>query len=220
MCGSESVLRQNLINCKQSFQLCNKGLKRRSFATKMWHCFPLNNEVVTAAVILCQIIGSKENSSIIMLLRFAEVLETLENNVLKSQLLECYKAFSFAMRKWFAQFAYLLVTKVSVIYCSKFCSENLSRNYKLYVLLCTLGNMKELKEKKKKSKKDCFFCAKLYSQHMSCGFFHIWPEWFYPYQNPYGFTSPQQQCKWKLYFLAWKSTIKTKDFCSSCSLSE
>lgn len=153
MCGSESVLRQNLINCNQSFQLCNKGLKRRSFATKMWHCFPLNNEVVTAAVILCQIIGSKENSSIIMLLRFGEVLETLENNVLKSQLLECYKAFSFAMRKWFAQFAYLLVTKVSVIYCSKFCSENLSRNYKLYVLLCTLGNMKELKEKKKKVRK-------------------------------------------------------------------
>lgn len=57
----------------------------------------------------------------------------------------------------------------------------------------------------------------------TCGFFQICPEWSYPYQNPHGFTSPQQtvlENNWKLYSLAWKSTIKTKDFCSSCNLSE
>lgn len=63
-CGSDYVLRQNPINSNQSFQLCNKVLRRWGFATEMWHCFSLNNEAIIATVNQCQTAASKDNPSL------------------------------------------------------------------------------------------------------------------------------------------------------------
>lgn len=62
-CGSDYIIRKNPIKGNQSFQLCNKVLRRWSFATEMLHCFQLNNEAFTATVNQCQTAVSKDSPS-------------------------------------------------------------------------------------------------------------------------------------------------------------